>query len=68
MEENENISNLITRIKELKDKLCNIVDKLSIIDLVTIVLNGMLDEYNIFITSLVAREKTPSFDDFIGIL
>jgi hypothetical protein len=68
MEENENISNFLSRIKEMKDKLGDIGEKISSTNLVTVTLNGMLDEYQIFITSLVAREKAPSFDDLIGIL
>jgi hypothetical protein len=49
MEENENISKFLSRIKELKDKLGDIGEKIYSIDLVTITLNGMLDEYQMFI-------------------
>jgi hypothetical protein len=60
MEENENIIDYLSRIKDLKDKLGNIGEEVSSSDLVTVTLNGMLHEYQVFITSLVAREKAPS--------
>jgi hypothetical protein len=44
MGENENISNFLSRIKDLKDKLGDIGEKISSTDLVTVTLNGMLDE------------------------
>jgi hypothetical protein len=37
-------------------------------DLVTITMNGMTDEYQMFITGLNAREKAPVFEELIGIL
>ena len=37
-------------------------------DLVTMTLNGMLDEYQMFITGLLAREKAPTFDELACIL
>jgi hypothetical protein len=43
-------------------------EEVSSSDLVTITLNGMLHEYQVFITNLVAREKAPSFDDLTRIL
>jgi len=45
MEENENISNFLSRIKELKDKLSDIGETISNTHLVTVMLNDMLDEY-----------------------
>jgi hypothetical protein len=57
MEENENIS-----------KLNDIGEKLSNIDLVAITLNGMLDEYQIFITNIATKEKDSSFDYLTGII
>ena len=68
MEENESISNFISRIKDLKDKLGDIGETISSTDLVTVTLNGMLDEYQMFITSIAAREKAPTFDELAGIL
>lgn len=38
------------------------------IDLITIIMNGMSNEYQMFITGLNAREKTPMFEELIGIL
>ena len=58
----------LSRIKELKDKLIEIGEKVSNTDLVTITLKGMLEEYHMFITSLATWEKDPTFDDVIGIL
>jgi hypothetical protein len=68
MEENENISNFLSRIKEMKVKLSDTGEKISSTDLVTIMLNGTLDKYQIFINSLAARGKMTSIDDLIGIL
>jgi hypothetical protein len=68
MEENESISDFISRIKDVKDKLGNIGETISSIDLVTITLNDMLEEYHMFITGLAAREKAPTFEELAGIL
>jgi hypothetical protein len=68
MDENENISNFLSKIKELKDKLGDTSEKISSIDLVIVKLSGMLDEYQIFITGLATRDKYHLFDDLIGIL
>jgi hypothetical protein len=46
----------------------DIGEKILNTDLIIVILNSILDEYQIFITSLAAREKTPSFDDLRGIL
>ena len=56
------------RIKEVKDKLGNIGEKVSSTDLVTITLNDMLEGYHMFITRLAAREKPPMFEELTGIL
>ena len=45
MEENESAPRFITRVKELKDKLGDIGEKVSDSDLVMITLNGITDEY-----------------------
>jgi len=45
MEENENVGDFISRIKDVKDKLGNIGETISSIDLVNITLNGMLEEH-----------------------
>lgn len=68
MEENESVSDFISRIKDLKDKLGDIGESISSKDLVTMTLNGMLDEYQMFIIVLSAREKAPTFDELVGIL
>jgi len=41
---------------------------MSSIDLVTITLNGMPDEYQMFITGLTARENALAFNELAGIL
>jgi len=51
MEENESVSDFISIIKDLKDKLSDIGESISSTDLVTVTLNGMLDEYQMFIKS-----------------
>ena len=60
MEENESVINFISRIKDLKDILCDIGETISSTDLVNVTLNGMLDEYQMFISGLSAREKAPT--------
>ena len=59
MEENESIYSFISRIKEVKDKLSDIGQTMENDDLVTITMNGMTDDYQMFITGLNAREKAP---------
>ena len=68
MDGNESISSFLGRIKEVKDKLVNIGETVSNTDLVTITLNGMLEDYHMFITGLAAREKPPTFEELTGIL
>jgi len=45
MEENENVNNFISRIKKLKDKLSDIGENISNMDLVTVTSNDMLEGY-----------------------
>ena len=52
----------------MKDKLGDKGEKVSNTDLVTISLNGMLEDYQMFITDLAAREKAPTFEELTGIL
>lgn len=68
MDGNESISSFLGRIKEVKDKLVNIGETVSNTDLVIITLNGMLEDYHMFITGLAAREKPPTFEELTGIL
>jgi len=68
MEENKSVVGFIARVKNLKDRLGDIGEKVYDLDLVTITLNGMIDDYHMFITGLLAREKAPSFEEMTGIL
>jgi hypothetical protein len=68
MDGNEYVSSFLGRIKEVKDNLGNIGEIISNTDLVTITLNGMLEDYQMFITGLPAREKPLTFEELIGIL
>jgi hypothetical protein len=68
MDGNESVSSFLGRIKEVKDKLVNIGETVSNIDLVTITLNGMLEDQHMFIIGLAAREKPPTFEELTGIL
>ena len=52
----------------MKDKLGDIGEQVSNTDLVTIALNGMLEDYQMFITSLAMRENDLTFEEFAGIL
>lgn len=67
-EENENISNIVYKINYFKDKLDGITEKISSTNMVIITLNGMLDEYQIFIFNLTSKEKYLRFDEFSGIV
>jgi hypothetical protein len=68
MDGNESVSSFLGRIKEVKDKLGIIGETISSIDLVTITLNGMLEDYQMFITGLAAREKPITFEELTSIL
>ena len=68
MDINEYVSTFLEQIKDMKDKLGDIGEKMSNIDLVTIALNGMLEDYQMFITGLAARENVPTFKELKGIL
>ena len=68
MEENEIVTAFITRIKDLKNKLENIGHTVDDIDLVTITMNGVTDDYQMFIPGINAREKIPKFEEMTGIL
>ena len=58
----------ITQIKNVKDGLGDIGEKVSDSDLITITMNKMTGEFQMFITRLVVREKAPTFEDLAGIL
>jgi hypothetical protein len=68
MDGNESLSSFLGRIKEVKDKLGNIGEIVSSTDLVTITLNGMLEDYQMLITGLAAKEKSFTFEELTGIL
>lgn len=68
MEANQSISNFISRIKYLSDKLGDIGEKVSSIDLVTITLKGLVQDYEDFISTLSARPKSPTFDELTRVL
>ena len=64
----QSVSTFLGWIKDMIDKLGDIGEKVSNTDLVIISLNGMLEDYQMFITGLAAREKAPNFEELIGIL
>ena len=63
MEANENIRNFISRVKDLSDKLGDIGEKVSSTDLVTITLNGLVQDCQFFISSLLVTQKPHTFDE-----
>eukprot|EP00253_Pinus_taeda_P025147 PITA_25147 len=67
MEENEFVYSFIFQIKEVKYKLTNIGQTMENDDLVTITMNGMTDDYQMFITKLNARKNPPRFEELTGI-
>ena len=68
MESNESISNFVSQIKYLSDKLSDIGEKVSSSDLVTITLKGLMQDYKVFISALFVRQTPPTFDELVGIL
>jgi hypothetical protein len=65
---NESVSSFLGHIKEVKDRLGNIGEIVSSTDLVTITLNGMLEDYQMFIIGLAVRDKSPTFEELTSIL
>lgn len=59
MEANENIRNFISSVKDLSDKLGDIGEKVSNTDLVTIILNGLVQDYQIFCFKSCSQRETP---------
>ena len=68
MEENETIASFLARIKDLKTKLSDIGHTMDNTNLVTITMNGVTDDYQMFITGINPREKIPHFEALTGIL
>jgi len=68
VEENETVASFIVKIKDLKNKLADIGDIVADIDLVTIDMSGVINDYQMFITGINAREKIPKFEELTGIL
>jgi hypothetical protein len=62
MDGNESTSSVLGAIKELKEKIGNIGETVSITNLVTITLNDIIEDYYMFITGLIARKKPPTFE------
>lgn len=65
---NETVLEFISRMNELKKKLGDISEVVLDTYLVMITMNGMTNEYQMFITGLNAREKVLVFEELIGIL
>lgn len=63
MEENETIASFITRIKDLKNKLADMDHTIEYTDLVTITMNDVTDDYQMFITGINGREKIPKIQE-----
>eukprot|EP00253_Pinus_taeda_P031194 PITA_31194 len=68
MGENESVGGFMARVKDLKDQLGAIGEKVSDSNLVTLTLNRMTDEYQTFISALSTREKAPLFDELTAIM
>jgi len=68
MEENETVASFVTRIKDLKNKSADIGHTVDDTDLVTIAMNGVIDDYQMFVTGINVREKIPKFEELTGIL
>lgn len=68
MEANESISNFISRVKEISEKLGDIGENVSNNDLVTITLNGLVRDCQKKNSCLSTREKPPTFDELTGFI
>lgn len=68
MEENETVASFIARIKDLKKKLVDNGETVPDTYLVTITMNGVTNDYQMFITKINARDKIPNFEELTGIL
>jgi len=68
MEGNETVVSFIARIKDLKKKLVDIVDIVGDTDLVTITMNGVTGDYQMFIIGINVREKILKFEELKRIL
>lgn len=68
MEENETVAAFIASIKDLKNKLEDIGHTVEDTDFVTITMNGVTDDYQMFIIGINAREKILKFEELTGIL
>ena len=68
MEENEIVASFISWIKDLKNKLADMSEIVEDADFVMITMNGMIDDYQMFITRISVREKVPKFEELTGIL
>jgi hypothetical protein len=68
MEENENITTYVSRVKDLSAQLSAIVENFSKSDMATITLKGLIRHYHVFISSLGDRAQPPTFSKLIGIL
>lgn len=62
------VASFIARIKDLKTKLVDIGHTMDDTDLVTITMNGVTNDYQMFINGINAREKIPHFEELTGIL
>jgi hypothetical protein len=65
---NDSIGAFLGQTKDMKDKLRDIGEKVSNTDLVTTSLNGVLEDYQMFIIGLAVRDKDPTFEELTGIL
>ena len=65
---NEIIASFISRIKDMKKKLADISEIVADTDLVMITMNGMTDDYQMFITGISARDKISKFEELTWLL
>lgn len=68
MEENETFVAFIARIEDLKNKLKDIGHTVDNTYLVTLTMNGVTDDYQMFITWINVREEIPKFEELTRIL
>lgn len=64
MEKNESIASFFSRISQLKDHLLSIGTQIEEEDFVDAAIDGLLDSWSTFISSICGKGESPSFERF----
>jgi hypothetical protein len=67
MAKGESVFSYIEKIKEIRESLHDVGDKISNERMVPITLNGFSNDYEMFVNNVSSRETIPSFDNLYKI-